>query len=49
MFRLLTEDPTSVAMGVVGLASREGWQITSLEIRGPTLEDVFVEITEGGF
>ena len=46
-FRLLTDSPTEVASQVVGLAQRKGWKILSLEIKGPTLEDVFLEVTGG--
>ena len=45
--RLMTDDPTFVASELVEFARRTGLKIVSLAIRGPTLEDVFVEITEG--
>ena len=44
--RFMTDDPTRVASEIVELASGKGCSITSLEIRGPTLEDVFLDITE---
>jgi len=47
-FRLLTDSPTEVASEIVGLARDEGWKILSLEIKGPTLEDVFLEVTGEG-
>lgn len=47
-FRLLTDSPTEVASEVVELARGKGWKILSLEIKGPTLEDVFLEVTGEG-
>jgi len=44
--RFMTDTPTRVASEIVELAGRKGFDITSLEIRGPTLEDVFLGITE---
>lgn len=44
--RLVTDDPTGVAIRVVELAREMGLTIADLEIQRPSLEDVFVQITE---
>lgn len=45
-FRFMAEDPTSVSCEIVEMARGKGLKIRSLAILGPTLEDVFLEITE---
>jgi len=47
-FRLYTATPKVVIKGVVTFADSKGLEIMSINTLGPTLEDVFVEITEGG-
>ncbi len=45
-FRLYTDDPTAVVSELMDLAKTNGLEILSLSTLGPSLEDVFVKITE---
>ena len=47
-FRLYTGNPKVVIKEVFTLAGSQGLEILSINTLGPTLEDVFVKITEGG-
>ncbi len=44
--RLFTEDPTELAAQLAAMSRENGWKILSLQILRPSLEDVFVEVTE---
>ena len=44
-WRLYTEDPAALLPLVVGYAERHGLRVVSLSTLGPSLEDVFLEIT----
>lgn len=46
-WHLSTDDPDEVIRHIVRLSGEEGLKITSLSTVGPSLEDVFVELTEG--
>jgi len=45
-FRLFTTDPGRLAQEIAHLARQRGLRIKSIRTAGPTLEDVFVRITE---
>ncbi len=47
-WRFYTEDLDRAVKHVAGVAERNGLKIISLRTSGPTLEDVFVELTGGG-
>jgi ABC-2 type transport system ATP-binding protein len=40
-----TDDPTGVLHELTGRALREGFELEALEVRRPTLEDVYLELT----
>jgi len=44
-WRLYTEDPSALLPRVMGYAERQGLRVVSLSTLGPSLEDVFLEIT----
>ena len=43
--RLYTADPAALIVAVVGYAQAQGLQVTSLNTLGPSLQDVFLDIT----
>ena len=45
--RIYTNDPDGVIDYLVRLKQENGWKIVSLQVLGPTLEYVFVKLTEG--
>ncbi len=47
-WRLSTDDPDEVIRHIVRFAEKEGLRIVSLSTLGPSLEDVFLKLTEGG-
>jgi len=44
--RLYTNDPDKVIEFLVRFKNERGLKIVSLQVMGPTLEDVFVKLTE---
>jgi ABC-2 type transport system ATP-binding protein len=46
-FILYTSNPDAIVKKIAYLADREGWTITSLQISGPSLEEVFLHLTGG--
>jgi ABC-2 type transport system ATP-binding protein len=44
-FRLLTDEPSAVVSGITRFADEKGLAITYINTPGPSLEDVFVELT----
>ncbi len=46
-YRIYTADPVATVEALLQLARNEGRKILSLQTLGPSLEDVFVELTEG--
>jgi len=47
-WRFYTDDPDRLIKYLVTVAQREGLTLTSLSTYGASLEDAFVEFTEGG-
>lgn len=46
-FILYSSHPDTIVKKIAYLADREGWTITSLQISGPSLEEVFLHLTGG--
>jgi len=47
-WRFRTDDPDEAVKGIVKIADERGLKIISIATAGPSLEDIFVKLTEGG-